>query len=67
MASLRSGQWTPPPRPIRRYRSRSWRVPWARRGYHASGTTTVRPSAVNRELVIGYADLKHASLSELMR
>ena len=34
----------PTPRPMRRHRLRSWRVPWTNRGYHASGTTTVRPS-----------------------
>jgi hypothetical protein len=45
MSSSRSGQWMPTPLPIRRHRLRSWRVPWTRRGYHASGTTTVRPSA----------------------
>jgi hypothetical protein len=44
MSSSRSGQWIPSPSPMRRHCARSAWVPWDRRGYHASGTLTVRPS-----------------------
>jgi len=43
-SSSRSGQWRPSPRAIRRQRERSRAVACLSRGYHDSGTVTVRPS-----------------------
>src|SRR5437868_1037670 len=45
MSSSRSGQWIPSPRPISLQCPRSVGVPCASRGYHASGTDSVRPSS----------------------
>jgi hypothetical protein len=44
-SSSRSGQWMPCPRPIRRQFRRCSGVALARRGNHASGAATSRPSA----------------------
>jgi hypothetical protein len=44
MSSSRSGQCMPSPSPISRQFERSAWLPWARRGYHVSGTVIVRPS-----------------------
>jgi hypothetical protein len=44
MSSSSAGQWIPTPGPINSHRSRSRGEPWTSRGYHRSGTETVRPS-----------------------
>ncbi len=44
MSSSRSGQWIPMPGPINCHRRRSLGRPSASRGYHLSGTDTLRPS-----------------------
>jgi hypothetical protein len=44
MSSSSAGQWMPTPGPINSIRFRSRGEPWTSRGYHFSGTDTVRPS-----------------------
>lgn len=44
MSSSSAGQWIPTPGPINSHCSRSRGEPWTSRGYHCSGTDTVRPS-----------------------
>src|SRR5262245_29819031 len=51
MSSSRSGQWIPWPPPINRQEVRSFAVPCTRRGYQASGTAMVRPSASSTDKV----------------
>ena len=56
MSSSRSGQWIPSPPPMSRQRARCFVVPCRSRGYHASGASTVRPSA-NSTLSVSFVTL----------
>jgi hypothetical protein len=67
MSSSSAGQWIPTPGPTNSHCSRSPGEPWTRRGYHRSGTETVRPSRSSTTSARGVTRADFASAVSISR